>query len=310
MYKRFLYFCIAICLSGCSTIKPLQVTKDKDMISSMNTVGLGDDKKYKEFVQAIGIDSTTLLSRSKQWNRAEGLVGLGLLAAAAYGGFNTVYDGGNLKDAAFAAASISSLSSFIKPGPRRDATAKAGRRLSCLHEKASVFANAAAQPTLSYTPSFAGGSTISFVNNSTPLSNLTANINTLRPLPKDPVQAAAETARRQVLTATAVAGVVAAQDAEDEIREERFVITASTYRKIINDLFNSTKFNAGTFEASLNEFKQAAKQQAEQETGVETSAKAIIALLGSDDPAFKAVEKKVTKYAKAKTELLGCALLD
>ena len=300
MYKRFLYFCIAICLSGCSTIKPLQVTKDKDMISSMNTVGLGDDKKYKEFVQAIGIDSTTLLSRSKQWNRAEGLVGLGLLAAAAYGGFNTVYDGGNLKDAAFAAASISSLSSFIKPGPRRDATAKAGRRLSCLHEKASVFANAATESNVTYSVSFADGQSID-------VENLVSRKANFLGVAED---SSAEAAREGVLYDILATGFAQGRALEENIRNERFVITASTYRKIINDLFNATKFNAGSYQASLEEFKKSAKAEAKQQATVKASVNAAIALNRGDDPSFGIVEEAVTKYAKAKTELLACALID
>ncbi len=306
MKNVWLALSCAASLGGCAITTPIAALNDE----KLTTVGLGDDEDFKALVSLIGKDSSTLLSRSNEWNRAEGLAGLALLASAAYGGFNSVYDGDNVKDAGFAAASIASLNSYISPGGRREATAKAGRRLNCLYEKASVFAEAAPTLSIALTPNNGSAKSISFNDFTTSKSQLLESVNVANPLTENRISAAVEKARREFLADRAVSGLMRAQVTNDEIRKERFVITASTYRKIINDLFSATKFNAGSYESSLNAYKDAVREETEQKAEVETSVKSLIALYGKDDPAYKTGEDLATKVTTVKTELVACALID
>ena len=301
--------------SGCA------VTEKLDAIdhAALNTPDVGDDENFADLVSAIGKDSSFLLKRSGRWNQGEALAGIGVLAAAAYAGYNTTYDGNNLVDAAFAAASIASLTSFVSPAGRREATSKASRRLSCLHKNASKFLGASPQLNLRATYSFRGEDGFENKSVNANLQNQSSLYQALSTMAED--DAPAERfehsrkheveAERRALFAIASENVVRAAQTNEEIYNERFVLTASTYRTIIDDLLSSTRFSRGTFDATKQAFVDAVKKAAEQEEAVEQAEK-IAGMTSSRNAAslIAGQAEDLTKYAKAKRDLLACAVIE
>lgn len=133
---KFLALIAALLSGACSTVTPLKAINNPDLNLQD---GPGDNDRFEALLGDFAIDSTTLLGRAGELNAAEAAFSLGLLAAASYGAYSTTYGGNNLKDAAFAAASLTGLRSLITPGQRRNAARVAAIRLNCLARAAEPF---------------------------------------------------------------------------------------------------------------------------------------------------------------------------
>ncbi len=320
-------------LCGCSTIDTYNGLHSKNL-ATLNGAGANADEDFNILVDSVGADATTLHGRVTEWNAAELGFGLAVLAAAAYGGFNTVYDGGNLKDAAFAAASIGSLRSFLTPGERRDAYRSAAASMTCLYEKASVFAgpppfngffknkfNAAGPAGAdldSLGAQFAEASpSLKLLFNK--LAERTSETDiTFDPDIRYSAKQAAEISDLRLIQqrvrdrgSRAFFSLLSAGQSEQEIYEERFVLVSTAYLAIIGKLLNSTKFSAPGYESTVEALKKAAGDAAQAEEQAEqTAADFAFAFDGPKAALAATIEEPMKKYAQAKVDLLACKPAD
>ena len=131
----------ALLLVSCATPKSLRAVDSPGLgRAGESSRSDSENAEFNALINAISKDSILLAEKSREFNLIEGGLGLAVLAAASYGAFNTAFAGDNLKDAAFAAASLGALGSWLKPGDRRNAYAKASAQLKCLYEHGQVFA--------------------------------------------------------------------------------------------------------------------------------------------------------------------------
>ncbi|HBS30530.1 MAG TPA: hypothetical protein DEA40_02105 [Parvularcula sp.] len=316
--------------SGCSTISGVaSVNKDLKVLSdpAYRSAAPDDDRLFDKMVADLGADLEVAVVRSRKWDRAEGLFNAALLAAAAYGGFNTVYDGGNLEDAAFAAASITSLRTFARPKDRRDAYAQAANELACVRKHAGVFSAPAA-----FSASLAGGSKLRLLSlgsdanaaSSSDLETKSARINALidgfgdleqrgfadgkNYTAKQARSIGARQEARVFQFNALVSGVerlVSANKKRDEIRNERFALVYGEYVDIVNALFKALRFREVVYSDELASF---AKAKAESEAMKNAAATTEGALTANGLPEGIALSlfDEAKKYAEAKEAILAC----
>lgn len=270
------------------------------------------DAAFVQLVGQIGADSSHLLRRSNTWNAAEAAFGVGLLASAVYGGYSTTYMGNNLKDAAFAAASLTGLRTFLKPGDRRNAARNASEAMNCLQYHARTFIGP--QSTIPAMgegfrlafPQYEGGLASQFVGGA---SNTDVIYGLAKENPEDDrevaIAKATERGRINTLFTQMVSALAEANDAETKAYEERFTNVAVTYRKIVTKLRATTDFSAGTYKDYGDTFK-AEKDAATGELNGETAALSGSAVGGQLVGLLK-MQDASDKYVKAKAALLACA---
>lgn len=322
-------------VGGCATVSDFQAYKSDGINAVRGTID-GQNADFSSLLQAIGKDRALLLNKGRDWNRIEAAFGLALLASAAYGGFNTTFDGGNLKDAAFAAASIASLKTFTTPNARRDAYYKAGTAMNCLFDGASIFADTApavASATIApdgrisnFTISqqvdgnAATTSAANTLNNSRMVFNaaVTALIDgvdsrpiefAMRPTSKDEANAvlalrlAAERDNRA--GKTAVIALIANSESESQIYARRFEIVATAYMTIMSRLFDETKF-AIDADKVVNDLKAAIEQEAMAENATKNAMSAFAFLADIDQSVMQPALNDQMRYAKAQAAIAKC----
>lgn len=314
MKIQHVFICISLILTSCASVKPLQAITDVNM----NTIGPGDDGEFKDFVEKIGNDASLLMARSNEWNAAEAAFGVGMLASAAYGAYNTTYSGDNLKDAAFAAASLAGLKGFLRPPERRDAIASAASRMSCLYTAAQTFVGpqttdgalvdglsrltGAAQMS-GFSAALSGGGSAFF-------GALSAQSGSVKladavPVRGDSFETLTHKARLKSLEADIYDSLVDAKQSEDAAYAERFANVASVYRSILAEMYRTTKFSAGSYadlqKAYTNAVTQATKNQ-------EKARKASVGLAArtQSNVGVDKIDENLKKYAEAKVAVLSC----
>lgn len=291
--KNFLAASAALVLCGCSTLKLDYSVIDGKTLSPKDET----QDEFETLMARIGEDRANLARFGAAYNKVEGSFGLAVLATAAYGAFNTTYGGDNLKDAAFAAASITSLRSYSTPGKRRDAYLKAALGLKCIHESAQPFLRGNLN-AFTYDSTTTFNSLKSAGASFTPSSNARGIANALINLGAPGVRMSAEDQYAQL----AGYRLVAALKTEDEIFEQRFSIVSSEYLEVIGELMQSTKFSTADYEAEVSNLKKSIEKLVRNEqAGQAAEASANFkGFAGSD------VADVASRYADAKVAVEAC----
>jgi len=250
---------------------------------------------FEKLIYEICADQKTLYALSNRWENAETALGLGLLASAAYGGFTTAFGGSdNLKDAAFSAATLTSLGAFGKPADRRDAALQASKRLLCL--------NNASRP---FWGSFEPGNAIlnTFIRQSAvgsssvdKLFGLTANN-------------AKGIVRSSVAENELITAVEAVEQSERKIYEQREVIVCTAANNILIDWREASKTTTKSFEQYQADYKKAieASVAAEQNQKAVLEAAAQVVATKFLGRGLLAAADGGDKYAKAQEAVVACA---
>jgi hypothetical protein len=322
--------CAAMLIAGCATPQSLNAYDEE--IKGLGRAGesVGSDDENREFnalVNAIGKDSALLSRKSREFNIIEGGLGLAVLAAAAYGAFNTSFDGGNLKDAAFAAASLGALGSWLKPGDRRDAYAKASDQLKCLYEHGNVFAIGETARSSRVVDAAAIARAMSGPRAKADVGALLvggADINQLigalaqesfgeeAVIPKTGMVSAAdarlaiESARMKTQAVTAIANIFSAQESENEIFKKRFAIVSAKYLEIIGALYKSNRFSGADYEASRKAIADAAAAAAQANANAQQGITTMSMLFTTSADSFSGFEADLTRFADAQEAIALC----
>lgn len=329
--KLVSFFAAILATAGCAHIDKLDALNGKQLATVEGPLGDNADAaaEFHKLVDAVGEDAKLLHRRGTEWNTAEASFGLAVLAAAAYGGFNTVYDGGNLKDAAFAAASIGSLRSFLTPSERRNANLAAAASMTCLYEKAFVFTGPAPLGgTSSATPERLGNLSERLSSSSPLLASLVKSLDDRSrefkfdesafpgEQPYSPKAAEAILKARLIQQRQAdqlngaLLGVLSNLQTEEETYEERFALVSGVYLAIIGKLFSSTKFSAPGYEASVDALKKASEKAAASKQNTEQAKAAFAASGVGTFAALTALDEPLGKYVQARADLLACKPAD
>ena len=240
-----------VCFAGgaCTTLERLEGLSVDATTCEDGRVHSGDENlRFDALVFALCKDRNMLTNRERDWDFAEQAFGLALLASATYGAYNTAFAGDNLKDAAFAAVTITSLRSLISPAKRRDAHAKAARRLRCVVDAAEVF-NEPYQP---WTQSLASGAYGLVLPQS--VYSMAGAVNVLNGLG---ISSSPEATRSSVLYAAQTAS-------EQEIYNRRFKLVSSTYMKLVNDLHAETRSTVASYDDLTAQHEAAIKKNGRQ----------------------------------------------
>lgn len=326
----------SILIGGCSTLGDVKAVKPSFKV--LNNAAYRDadptnDLLYGAMLDDLLLDQSFADDGAGDWSRAESIFSIGLLAAAAYGGFNTVYDGGNLEDAAFAAASITSIRTFVAPQKRRLAFGKAAAELACVADHAKEFSDYSQS---AFTPKAAGGVEMSVIL-STPVGAvdpssalqtpvLTSQLSTLndllvelttkaeKSLPEDNYSAAQVEAiasarvdqdRRIAALNEALARIIQAKALQNEILNERFSLVRGEYGAILADLFEALHFPVVNFESESAAFAKAKID--EMAAGMAgAGAEALMTFAGGPAGLATLAFRDPKRLAEAKTALLLC----
>jgi hypothetical protein len=336
---RILFGLAAAAIAGCASLDPYDGLSSRHLATyaggqcetddGSEDCRLTESQKFEKLIDLVGKDARNLHSRAAEWNHAEGAFGLAVLAAAAYGGFNSVYSGDNLKDAAFAAAALGSLRSFATPGARRDAYLATAARMTCLYEKAAIFAGppplasnaailAAPQSVAEKARSVGGQSPLfSALGDLAARSATDAADNVFAPkvaysgvAAQSLLDAALINQRNADSAHNALIGAFSALQNEHEVYKERFTLVSSVYLAIIGKLFDSTKFTTPEYDSSVEALKKAAAKAAESEANADQAAAVAAAGRAAPVAAFAAFEQELKKYAQAKVDVIACKPAD
>lgn len=294
-----------VLLAGCASITKEYAALDGKVLSPSDET----PKAFETLMMAVGQDRAVLLDRANIYNKAEAGFGLAVLAAAAYGAFNTTYGGNNLKDAAFAAASLASLRTFATPSSRRDAYLEAAAHLNCLHESAQVFVKRTPE-RFAYRSSMTleslrpRSASAGYSQSPTPLSNLANALINVESMPRKEAAAFGVSPAVEGFASGAGNRLVEAIRSEEDIFEERFSIVSSEYLEIIGELFAKTKFSAATYATEIENYKKAVKAEVANENAGKDAA-AVAQLLNLS--VGIRLEDDAKKFAEAKAAIEACS---
>lgn len=322
MIKRLMLLCATCVVSACATPRGLDASDSSGFARVQND---GSNAEFENLVRLIGQDSALLSKKSREMNIADGGFGLAVLAAAAYGAFNTTYGGNNLKDAAFAAASLGSLRTFLNPGERRNQYAEAGDALKCVYEYGSIFAGDppavdvqaiqrvvtmmglpfhqsenSKDSAIKSLPSIFESSIYFGADGEFASSAVDGKV------PVEVAREAVANARRVDMAMSALAGIRAASDENEEAYKQRFVLVTKKYLEIVAKLHKSNRFSSREFQTSIDEYKTAVKKATEVKTNSENGARTIAMLAGFNGLTAQAAADEIGKYAQAKADLMAC----
>ncbi len=309
MKRIALALLIPIFVTGCGSLTKAYVPLKESTLSPDKE----NDGAFDTLLTEIGAHRATLTNKAAIWTQAEAGFGVAVLAAAAYGAFNSVYGGSNLKDAAFAAASIGALRSYSSPTERRNALLAASDALNCLYKHGSVFKGPASSQMTNLVSSARGGaSSIAAVSTTFSLSSSFAAPSLL---PFDTTKTYPGTdantifarnlglQRLQDRMEVAAVGIVAAAETEEKIHSQRFMIVSTKYVSIVNTLLEEMKYEIPDYQAALGDLKKAAETAAKSKMQAEG-----VALFSAVNPgvSLSNVEEELQKYAQAKADIQAC----
>jgi len=319
--------------AGCSTLSNASGIKAKFKVLNSPEYLSPDpanDDVYKNLLRDLRSDQTMASERSRNWNLGESAFNVALLAAAAYGGYNTAYDGGNLKDAAFAGASVTSLRAFITPQRRRDAFAKAAAEMACVAHHANEFSRHSSAMIVRGGPSGAAfeisgeaGKDAGVLAVGSYQAAQAQQVNGLiamlaGELAKDipdgnysakQTQAIVErrfdAKRRYDAVLDAMAKAVRANALKNDILNERLSLVRGEYVDILADLFEALRFPTSDFAKESADFA-AAKGEAKETAKNGVAAEASMTTAGGPAELMSFLFSEPTALAEAKAALLGC----
>lgn len=324
---------VASLTAGCSSLSKASGIKAKFKVLNSPEYLSPDPAKddvYKNMLGDLRADQTMASERSRDWNLGESAFNVALLAAAAYGGYNTVYDGGNLKDAAFAGASITSLRTFMTPQRRRDAFAKAAAEMACVAHHANAFSKYSSATIArvdgsgaTFKFSIEAGSAVGGFQAGTYEAAQAQKVNGLIAELADEVakdipdgtysakQAQAiverrlDAKRRFDAVLDAMAKSVRANSLKNDILNERFSLVRGEYVDILADLFEALRFPEVDYAKESADFAEAKGESKETATnGV--AAEAMMTTAGGPAGFMSILFSEPTSLAEARAALLAC----
>lgn len=319
--------------AGCSTLsKASGIRTEFKVLSSPAYLNPdpADDNNFRSMLGDLRADQTTASEKSRGWGLGESAFNIALLAAAAYGGYNTVYDGGNLTDAAFAGASITSLRTFMSPQRRRDAFAKAASEMACVAHHANAFsryssvrlAQGSADGT-NFKLSVEQGIGTSDLSAGTYAAAQLLSVNSLiakltseagADIPpgaysaervEEIVESRLNAKRRVDAVLDALSKAVRATALKNDILNERFSLVRDEYIDILADLFEALRFPAVDFAKESGDFAKAKGDATETATNA-AAAEAMLTTAGGPAGLLQLLLSEPTELAEAKAALLAC----
>lgn len=295
-----------ILISGCASVSLKTMSEENHDIVFSST---NANEDFEEFLKLIRVDEEKIADNGTQFDIAESAFRFGILAIAAYGGFTTTYeDAKNLKDAAFAAASLTSLRSVVVPEKRRDASRQASQRLECLLREVEPFRG-----------DFYQGVRLVSTSLQDVQIQRRSGVGTVpqRTLPRDWLRRSTSF-RNSRLSASQRRAVERFEKnieettvGEKQIYDRRFSLVLGVYRQIIKNWQAAADAEFQSYESLIEQFKISIESEVEQEIQQNENAEEARGIRRFvDNDQLDQVLEIGTKYSDARTSLLECATQD